>query len=64
MCDSLGAILVDHLSRHDLKDKPCPELVSCVVFIEINKKKSNCKLIKIQGEPHELMELKANNEKE
>ncbi|XP_055302995.1 excitatory amino acid transporter 1 isoform X2 [Sitodiplosis mosellana] len=26
MCDTLGAILVDHLSRHDLKDKPCPEL--------------------------------------
>jgi len=26
MCDTLGAILVDHLSRHDLKDKPCLEL--------------------------------------
>lgn len=27
MCDTLGAILVDRLSQ-DLKDKPCPELVS------------------------------------
>lgn len=28
MCDTLGAVLVDHLSRNDLKDKPCPEMVS------------------------------------
>lgn len=27
MCDSLGAILVNHLSRHDLKDIPCLEMV-------------------------------------
>ena len=35
MCDTLGAILVDHLSRHDLEDKTRLELVSCTIIASV-----------------------------
>lgn len=62
MCDALGTIIVDHLSKGELKGAPLRMVGSIEMFIiELNEK---LVILHFQeeGEPHELLELRQEKE--
>lgn len=68
MCDSLGTILVDHLSKKDLASGDMQQVIFYWLTFEIFRAITfTLTSVQVLGEPHELVELKsgyANNEKE
>lgn len=57
MCDALGTIIVDHLSKGELRGAPV-RIVIFLCFARAFSTKFHVLIKQEDGEPHELLELR------